>query len=503
MPERCLKLGEKSLAAADLKTALEIDPNHALANLTALRAASGRERLRFATAIIQNDTPSPALDEALQAIVALGCTATGVFRATPDGVLGWLAWSGDPYLQLQIFCDLDARSMQISDNPTHWAAKAIGHAADISIKWPATWSYLKIGVAGHSSLLVNATLLRPQSLPSPRERGLTDSRRASTGTTEKTSVAVIIPIYGDYDATRRCLTSLMADRQGLSNARIILVNDASPDKRIQTLVKELSANPKVSVLTHRTNLGFARTINDALATLVHEDAILLNADTVVPAAFISRLRKAAYSAPDIGTVTPLSNNGEYTSFPIPFRENPLPKTEGISALDRLAATENAGQVIDMPNGTAFCMYVTRSCLDAIGPLSTSFGKGYYEDVEFCLRAASAGFRNVCAADVYVGHAGSRSFGKSKRALVTRNLTALETAFPHYRAISATFVDTDPLAPARRAIEHAMLHTNNLPHRLVIGRRANVFLLPIHATPRRNPASVFWSVKYAARPAGSF
>jgi hypothetical protein len=166
------------------------------------------------------------------------------------------------------------------------------------------------------------------------------------------------------------------------------------------------------------------------------------------------MRATAYSAPGIGTVTPFSNNGEYTSFPIPFRENPLPDLAQIIVIDQIASRVNAGRVVDMPNGTAFCMYVTRACLDAIGPLSTNFGRGYYEDVELCLRAARAGFRNVCATDVYVGHAGSKSFGNNKRALVTRNLVALEAAYPHYRAISAAFMTADPLGPARRALEAA-------------------------------------------------
>jgi GT2 family glycosyltransferase len=88
--------------------------------------------------------------------------------------------------------------------------------------------------------------------------------------------------------------------------------------------------------------------------------------------------------------------------------------------------------------------VTRACLDAVGVLSSRYDRGYLEDVDFCLRAREHGFRNVCAPSVYVGHAGSRSFGSGKRSLVVRNLAIIERRFPNYRAECAAFVALDPL-----------------------------------------------------------
>ena len=63
-----------------------------------------------------------------------------------------------------------------------------------------------------------------------------------------------------------------------------------------------------------------------------------------------------------------------------------------------------------------------------------------------------GFRNVCAPSVYVGHAGSKSFGQEKRSLVVRNLRVLERRFPGHRAECAAFLEADPLKSARQAIE---------------------------------------------------
>ena len=165
----------------------------------------------------------------------------------------------------------------------------------------------------------------------------------------------------------------------------------------------------------------------------------------------------ARSDSQIGTITPFSNNGELTSFPVAFRSNPLGTYQDICEFDAAAARANADQFVDMPNGVGFCLYITRACLDAVGNLSEAFQRGYFEDVDFCLRAREFGFRNVCALSVYVGHVGSRSFAEEKPSLVARNLETIEQRFPKYRPECAAFLIADPLRPARAAIERSMAH----------------------------------------------
>ena len=122
------------------------------------------------------------------------------------------------------------------------------------------------------------------------------------------------------------------------------------------------------------------------------------------------------------------------------------------ASTRWRCRANGAASVDLPNGVGFCLYITRACLDAVGPLPEIYARGYFEDVEFCLRAREKGFRNVCAVGIYVGHAGARSFGVEKRRLVMRNLKTLEQRFPDNTLEFAAFVHADPLKPWRRAIE---------------------------------------------------
>ncbi|HEX9024737.1 MAG TPA: glycosyltransferase, partial [Geobacteraceae bacterium] len=71
----------------------------------------------------------------------------------------------------------------------------------------------------------------------------------------------------------------------------------------------------------------------------------------------------------------------------------------------------------------FCMLFSRQLYLEIGGLDERFGTGNFEDDDFCLRSAIAGYCNVVAGDVYVHHYGSVTFkgaGVDYRATLTAN-----------------------------------------------------------------------------------
>jgi GT2 family glycosyltransferase len=294
------------------------------------------------------------------------------------------------------------------------------------------------------------------TVPTPPARwsvGPARIRGASATSPTSMSLNVIVPVYEDFEATRACLTSL-ARQESETTTRIIVVDDASPNAELGDYLVVAAGRGDFELVRNATNLGFARAVNVALSGVESGDVLLLNADAWLPPGAIDRLARVARSAPDIGTVTPFSNNGEFTSYPAPNVANPMPPHEQIRQLDAWARLANGDGSVDLPNGIGFCLYVTRACLDAVGPLSEVYLRGYYEDVEFCLEARERGFRNVCATGVFVGHAGSLSFGDAKRALVVRNLGVLESRFPGYRMRSAAFLAADPLRRARAAIDES-------------------------------------------------
>lgn len=286
-------------------------------------------------------------------------------------------------------------------------------------------------------------------------------------------LSVIVPVYEDYEATRACFEALFAQRDLLST-RIVVVDDASPNPTLRQWLDQQAAAGRFILLRNETNIGFAASVNRALALCPAGDVILLNADALPPPTSLSRLANVAHRSPEIGAVTPLSNNGEYTSFPAPNTVNSLGGPEAVERIDLLAEAVNGLDFVDLPNGIGFCLYITRACLDAVGSLPEIYARGYYEDVEFCLRARDKGFRSVCAVGVYVGHAGARSFRAEKRRLVMRNLAILERRFPGYQLESATFVKADPLRAARGAIEARVPNSNETILLICAGGASRLF-----------------------------
>ena len=198
------------------------------------------------------------------------------------------------------------------------------------------------------------------------------------------------------------------------------------------------------------------------------DVVLLNSDTIVAGDWLSRLRAAAYAAPDIGTATPLTNEGSIVGYPKPRHPNEMPDQAGAERLQALAARANDAETIDLPTGNGFCMFIRRDCLDAVGLLREDlFAQGYGEENDFCLRARHAGWRHVAATDTYVAHAGRTSFRAGRDQLTSRNLALLNRLHPGYDALIARHIAADPLADARRRLDLARLEARPDPREAVL------------------------------------
>jgi len=448
------RMGDRDAALSDIRRTLELLPEDIAANRRMLDWGNDAEKLGAAEVLLEREPNFKSLAAVIKALRKISKRkAFATIQATDTHIIGWAAWSGRKSVELRIDSEGGITRTAIAADPDHPLGPSLGRAASISIPRPKSQAPLIAALSdGKKSFyekLLPPPVRRASAIASSAKRPL-PARRGDAG---NDLLTIIVPVYDDYDATKACLDSLLPELQ--SRTRAILVNDASPDARIKAHLDGLAGHHCVQLIANDRNLGFVGSVNLALTTITTGDVILLNADTVVTPGFAARLRAAARSEPNIGTVVPLSNNGEFTSFPIPNTPNEMASMEHIVAIDDAARAVNAKSIIDIPNGTGFCLYVTRECLDAIGILSDIFESGYLEDADFCLRAREAGFRNVCAPSIYIGHAGSRSFGAQKRALVMRNMGRLEARFPDYRNECAMFVKANPLRSVRAAIERQL------------------------------------------------
>ena len=262
---------------------------------------------------------------------------------------------------------------------------------------------------------------------------------------------IVIPIYNAHNDLRVCIDSVVHHGLGSRN-RLILIDDASPDPGIGAYFAELAAEsvPGLELLRNPENLGFVATANRGMALRPERDVLLLNSDTIVTAGWLEKILRCADSDPRIGTVTPFSNNAEICSFPVFCRDNPLAE---LPPLEQIAAALAARPPTypDLPTAVGFCMFVSRRLIDKIGTFDAeTFGKGYGEENDFCMRAAAAGFRNVLCDDAFVAHVGGRSFDDGRFALMAENTRRLLARFPEYSRLVQDFIAADPLRDIREA-----------------------------------------------------
>lgn len=270
------------------------------------------------------------------------------------------------------------------------------------------------------------------------------------------TIDIIIPVYRDFELTRNCILSVLASSTALQR-EIVVINDASPEPEMASWLRSLAKRGLITLLENSQNRGFILAVNRGIALHPERDVVLLNADAEVSGDWLDRMRAAAYREDRIASVTPLSNNGEHFSFPIPFNSGVMPSSAQLASLHLAAAQANDGQSIDVPFGIGFCLFLRRACLQEIGYLDDlELKRGYGEEVDLCLRASAAGWRHVCSMDVFVAHKGNVSFKDEKALLVRNNNHLIRMRHPDGRRLYREFVSNDPIREFRRAIETKML-----------------------------------------------
>ncbi|MEH6581991.1 MAG: glycosyltransferase [Halioglobus sp.] len=257
-------------------------------------------------------------------------------------------------------------------------------------------------------------------------------------------VDVVIPVYDGYEETRSCLESVL-ESVDFSWAQLVLVNDCSPNPEITRYLRALSdEHSSVTLLENAENLGFVATANRGMSHSPQRDVLLLNSDVEVAGDWLTRLREAAYQHQKVASITPFSNNATICSFPNFCKDNQLLFGLSVGELDDFFAENfTADDVIPVPTGVGFCMYMPREGLDKIGYFDLeTFGKGYGEENDWCQRALKAGWKNLHLANCFVYHKGGVSFGTEHNPRITRAQDILDQKYPQYHADIQKFIAAD-------------------------------------------------------------
>lgn len=208
--------------------------------------------------------------------------------------------------------------------------------------------------------------------------------------------SIVIVSFNALDKTRKCLEALRNSANPLLATELLVVDNGSSDGSAEWLAEQ----PDLTLLRNAENRGAPAARNQALALARGAWIVVMDNDAIVSPGWLERLLFHAQVDARSGCIGPLSDRAAH---------NQQIEYDGPSDLDSLAAFARAHAERNHRRAraqnilTSLLLLMRREVVDTIGGFDERFSPWGFEDDDFTLRAALAGFRNRIALDVFVRH----------------------------------------------------------------------------------------------------
>jgi N-acetylglucosaminyl-diphospho-decaprenol L-rhamnosyltransferase len=266
------------------------------------------------------------------------------------------------------------------------------------------------------------------------------------------SVHIVIVNWNGGDELLKCVASISAvssDKVRLS--RITLVDNASTDHSLDSLIRRKRANLPVEIIKNLENRGFAAACNQGASGSRADYLLFLNPDArlntgclEIPASF---LQDSANSSVGIVGVRLIGENGQVTRS-CGRRPTPKQMIAQILGLDRvfpdlfppLLMTEwphDETREVDQVMGAFY--FIRRDLFDTLGGFDERFFV-YFEDLDLALRARSLGWTSMYLVTAQAFHRGCGTTDSAKAyRLFYFCRSRILFAFKHFNFFSALLI----------------------------------------------------------------
>ena len=230
---------------------------------------------------------------------------------------------------------------------------------------------------------------------------------------ERPVLSIVVPVYNCEPYLVEMFERSFLDglrRHAPPGAELVIIDDASPLEE-ETRRSARLAETIMPVRLHRnpSNRGFAASVNEGFRSASGDLILLLNSDTRLTPGAVASLVGVLAAAPDAAMVGPVSNRAF---------DADLQQVDGFTPLRDFSVSELAridrfaGDIRAKGEGVAesaylmgFCILLRREVYERAGPLDESFGLGYFEEVDYCLRIREMGCRILVDRSTFVFHGG--------------------------------------------------------------------------------------------------
>lgn len=322
-------------------------------------------------------------------------------REELDGVTQQLAaiklkslhnWTFRPVDQARIIAKFGFRAARYVYRKVPFSAEArVSHRRYLQKNWPTLWNAL---VRVRHGQLVKK---RYVAMGTPYTEFPWRTTPIALPSYKHPLISIIVPIYGKYNYTLRCLASIQRHLPGLP-FEVIVIDDCSPDES-----RDILANVEgIRLLLNEENQGFLRSCNIAAKAALGEYLYFLNNDTEVTQGWLESLVSTFDKFPGAGLV------GSKLVYP----DGVLQEAGGIIWRD--GSAWNFGRYQD-PSDPVYCyaretdycsgasIMVPTSLFHELGGFDELYLPAYCEDSDLALRIRSRGYRVIYQPQSVVVH----------------------------------------------------------------------------------------------------
>jgi GT2 family glycosyltransferase/glycosyltransferase involved in cell wall biosynthesis len=238
------------------------------------------------------------------------------------------------------------------------------------------------------------------------------------------SVSVILLHYGSHSLTEAALYSLLKNTK--NRIEIIIVDNAGDLERSSYVTRQISGTHHiVKLIKAPSNLGFSGGMNLGVKHSSGYFVVLANNDIYVSKDWDTSLVRHFSIDPDLcllGTVTNMAGNEQKMN--VSYKS-----MEEMELLARLIRLRSARKRFPTDNLAFIFVGMRKKFFEQVGGMDESYGRGYFEDDDFCKRVKKIGGDIAIADDVFIHHQHSGSFSllksEEKQRIFEANLRKFE------------------------------------------------------------------------------
>lgn len=225
---------------------------------------------------------------------------------------------------------------------------------------------------------------------------------------------ILILTFNDWEYTKKCLDSIK--RNTHTPYKILVIDNGSTDGTVENLRKDHS----IYHIENTSNLGFSKGFNIGLMLVDTPYFVIANSDTVVTDGWLGRMIYHIDEDKDLMLLGPRTN---FITGPQKIKNVPYTNEKSLEAFAKRQFNLEIQPITYFPRIVFFFTLFKAEALQKVGYLDEIFGKGNFEDDDYCMRVAAKKLKTAYDNTVFIHHYGSTGFNKNTeefRELLNKN-----------------------------------------------------------------------------------